>query len=137
MIPSGTVVVNTSATNLATLSVGGGTLTFSGSSALTTTGNFSITGGMFSTGSGALTVGGNLSINSNNVGLVGYWKLDETATPANDAVSTNNMTWNGGPTASTSVPVVGFSDTHSLAMTSSQYATSAALSGIATCGPRR
>ena len=131
-------MVNTSATNLATLSVGGGTLTFSGSSALTTTGNFTLLpAGRSRPAAAPWTVGGNLSINSNNVGLVGYWKLDETATPANDAVSTNDLTWNGGPTASTSVPVVGFSDTHSLAMTSSQYATSAALSGIAAGGRRR
>lgn len=136
VISSGTVVVNTSATNLATISISGGTITVSGASVLTTSGNFALTGGTFTGGSGALTVNGSLSsINNNNVGLVGHWKLDETASPAEDALSTNDLTWNGGPTASTSVPTVGFNDTRSLSMSGAQYATSAALNGIAALEP--
>ena len=37
-------------------------------------------------------------------GPIGYWKLDETASPADDAIATANGTWNGGVAATTDVP---------------------------------
>jgi len=114
-----------------------GAISTSGSPSITLTGNLTVSAGTFAAGSASLTVGGTVTIansvsNGNDPSLVGYWKLDETASPAGDSSGNgNSLTWNGSPASSTSFPsAVTFTDTHSLTMTGAQYAGSAALSGI-------
>ena len=114
-----------------------GTISTSGSPSIALTGNLTVSAGTFAAGSASLTVGGTVTIansvsNGNDPSLVGYWKLDETASPAVDSSGNgNSLTWNGGPASSTSFPsAVTFTDTHSLSMAGAQYAGSSALSGI-------
>ena len=73
--------------------------------------------------------------NGNTIsGLVGYWKLDETATPAVDSSGNGdpNGTWVGSPTATTSVPsAIQFSDPKALNFNgTSQYIQAASASTI-------
>src|ERR1043165_6182961 len=39
-----------------------------------------------------------------STGPIGYWKLDETASPSDDSISTADGTWGGAVQASTDVP---------------------------------
>ncbi|HVR83634.1 MAG TPA: LamG-like jellyroll fold domain-containing protein [Planctomycetota bacterium] len=66
-------------------------------------------------------------------GLVGYWKLDDTGSPAQDSALTNNLTWSGTPAPSTDIPAaITFPDPHSLSFNgSTDFANIAALTGLA------
>jgi hypothetical protein len=142
-ISSGIVTVDANV-SVATISISGGTVTVSGATTtIATTGAFTLSGGTFTGGSATtntITVGGDLALSSADASLVGYWKLDETASPAADSTSSPaNLTWSG-PSASSSVPTVAFSDTNSLTMNptsgNSQYAaTSMALSNYSKLEP--
>lgn len=136
VISAGTVKVDANVSNIATIALSGGAVTFGTGTTLTTTGNVTVTGGTFTGGTGAVTVGGNLSLNEND-GLVGYWSLDETSSPSADASPTAySMTWSGGPATSASVPSgITFPDSQSLSMTGTQYLSGAALSGVANLRP--
>jgi fibronectin-binding autotransporter adhesin len=136
------IAAGTLATSASNLQVGGdlsitsGTFT-GGSGTVTITGNLTMTGGTYTGGAGTATVGGTVSINNSITNgtdptLVGYWKLDETASPAADSSGQGNpLTWSGSPTFSTSVPSsITFTDTGSLAMTGAQYAASSVLTGV-------
>lgn len=114
-----------------------GTISTSGSPTITLTGNLAIAAGAFVAGTATISVGGNVSVTNSVTGsdptLVGYWTLDETSGPSADSSgNSNSLTWTNSPSASTSVPAaVTFTDSHSLSMTGTQYAQSAALSGTA------
>ena len=99
--------------------------------------NLALTGGTYTGGAGSATVGGNVSVtntvtNGADPTLVGYWPLDDTASPAVDSSGNgNSLTWNGTPTTTTVVPTaITFTDPRALAMTGGQYAGSAVLSGV-------
>ncbi len=141
-----TVSAGTVAAGANTVSVGGklnlsgGSFT-GGAGTVSVTSDLSITGGSYSGGAGKATVGGNVSLSATVTGggdptLVGYWTLDDTSSSAADSSGNGNtLTWNGSPSATTSVAPVSFTDTHSLSMTGNQYAGSAALSGISELTP--
>ena len=131
-----------SATNISVNAGYTGTISTSGSPSITLTGNLTVSAGAFAAGSASLAIGGTVTIansvsNGNDPSLVGYWKLDETASPAVDSSGNgNSLTWNGTPASSTSFPsAVTFTDTHSLSMTGTQYAGSAVLSGLSELTP--
>ena len=99
--------------------------------------NLALTGGTYTGGAGSATVGGNVSVtnsvtNGADPTLVGYWPLDDTASPAADSSGNGNtLAWNGTPTTTTAVPTaVTFTDPRALAMTGGQYAASAVLSAV-------
>jgi hypothetical protein len=98
-------------------------------SALTVRGAFNRTGGTFTHNSGYVTLAATSSkaFASNgaafynlqiiNDGLVGYWKLDDTATPAGDSSGFgNSLTWSNSATSSTTVPAMNFTDARSLSL---------------------
>jgi hypothetical protein len=131
-ISTGTVTINANV-GVNSMSISGGTTTVSGSSVtVATTAGFTVSGGTFTGGSAAantITVGGSVAVSNTDASLIGYWKLDETASPAADSSATNApATWSGPPTSSPSIPTVGFNDTQSLSMTGGQYAATTALS---------
>ena len=161
-ISAGTVTIDSGTNKVTSVTITGGTVGFSGSSTLTVSGAFSISDGAFTGGSGAISIGGNLamtggtftggsgaitvtgSVNANVVSsgsdpsLVGYWTFDDTASPAVDSSGNgNNLTWSGTPTATTShSAAITFTDSHSLAMTGGQAATtSSTLSSISALRP--
>lgn len=136
VITSGSVKVDTNVSSIASITLSGGAITFGTGSTLAVTGNITMSGGTFTGGSGAVSVGGNLSLNESD-GLVGYWPLDELASPSADFSSNGySLTWTGTPVSSSSAPsTMAFPDTHSLTMTGSQYAAGAVLSGVANLRP--
>ncbi|HXU65669.1 MAG TPA: LamG-like jellyroll fold domain-containing protein, partial [Polyangia bacterium] len=142
-----TLTAGTLATGSADVSVGGnlsvsaGAFT-GGTGTVGITGNLAMTGGTYTGGAGSLTVGGNVTLknavtNGADPTLVGYWPLDDTASPAADSSGNGNtLTWSGTPTTTTAVPTaISFTDTRALAMTGTQYASSPVLSGIAELRP--
>ena len=61
----------------------------------------------FSIGVGLLALMSALSLGSSTrqaTGPIGYWRLDETASPAQDAIATADGLWNGAVTAVADVP---------------------------------
>ena len=113
-----------------------------GSGNITIGGNLTMTGGTFTGGSGTTTVTGSVNASvamasGSDPSLVGYWNLDDTASPALDSSGNgNNLTWSGTPTTPASHPsAITFADPRSLAMTGGQYAASAVLSGISVLQP--
>ena len=122
-IGSGTVTVDANV-NVTSITISGGTVAVSGASTtITTSGDFTLSGGTFTSGTAAtntISVGGNLAVSNTDSSLKGYWKLDETSTgtAADSSGSgftlTHTAASGGGPTPSASVPTVGFPDTRSL-----------------------
>jgi len=107
---------------------------FNAPSTMTDTGAFTVSASSIFNASSTVNVGGNIldSTTSSSTldlstGLAGYWKLDETVSPAADSsVNGNNGTWSGvpsmSPTASVPVPPIQFSDPYALTFNgSSQY----------------
>ena len=151
-----TAIINVSTATLGSLTISGATVTVTGTSTVATTGDFVLSAGSFTASTGTVTVGGNLRVTggtftsgtgivavtgnvdvskSSSTGtdpsLVGYWAFEETTSPSADSSGNgNSATWNGTPTSTTSHAPVNFTDNRSLAMTGSQYAATAALSGI-------
>jgi hypothetical protein len=126
------------------LAVSGVSGTYTLQDALAVSGNLSVASGSLTSGSFPVQVGGNVIVNDDvsNGGdptLVGYWPLDETASPAADSSANgNDLTWTGSPTSATSVPpAITFTDTHSLSMSgTTQYlATSSTLASFAALRP--
>ncbi len=125
-----------------TLTITAGTLSTS-SFATAIAGDLSMSGGTLTGGTGTTTVGGNVTVanavtNGSDPSLVGYWNLDETASPAADSSGQHNsLVWNSSPAAITSVPSsITFTDSHSLSMTGTQYAgTSSTLASISKLTP--
>jgi hypothetical protein len=66
-------------------------------------------------------------------GLVGYYRLDDTAGPAKDSALSNDLSWGGAPTPSTDVPAgMTFPDPRSLNFNgSTDYASRASLASLA------
>jgi hypothetical protein len=117
----------------------GTTATFAAGSRLVVTGNFTFAGGTFNHSTGTvfltplaaatpthafggatfnnLVIGDPLDLSS---GLVGWWKLDETATPAADSSGNgNSLTWtNGGGSHATRIAPVLFTNSHSFSTSS-------------------
>jgi hypothetical protein len=123
-----------------TMSGSGGTYTLQ--DALVVSGNLSLTSESLTAGSFSVQVGGNVSVNDASGAdptLVGYWPLDETASPAIDSSANgDNLAWTGSPTATTSVPsAITFTDTHSLSMsgTTQSLATSSTLASLSALRP--
>jgi hypothetical protein len=65
-------------------------------------------------------------------GMVGYYRLDDTASPAKDSALTNDLPWGGAPAPSTDVPAaMTFPDPHSLSFNgSTDYASRASLTSL-------
>jgi hypothetical protein len=80
-----------------------------------------------------LLAAGALAFQAAGVGIVGYWKLDETAgTTASDQTGANNLSTSGGATWSTDVPAAMPAGSHSLSFDGVDgEASKAALSGLA------
>jgi hypothetical protein len=149
------------AVSATTFTISDGTASMTGAATLTTTGDFALSAGTFTANTGTVTVGGNLTVTGGtftsgtgsvavtgnvnvsrssssgvDTSLVGYWAFEETASPSADSSGNGNTaTWSGTPTSTTSHAPVNFTDTRSLAMTGTQYAATAALSGIAELRP--
>ena len=112
-----------------------GTFTSTGGQ-LIVQGAFNKTGGTFTHNSGTVVLASTSSktFASNsatfnrlviNDGLVGYWSLDDTASPSVDGSGYGrDATWSGSPVASSTVPVVGFTDSRSLGIDSAADAAS-------------
>jgi len=81
-----------------------------------------------------LLAAGALAFQAAGVGIVGYWKLDETSgTTAVDTSGANNLTYGGSPTPSTDIPAAMPAGSHSLSFNgSSDYLSKASLTGLAT-----
>jgi hypothetical protein len=81
-----------------------------------------------------LLAAGALAFQAAGVGIVGYWKLDETSgSTAVDTAGANNLTTAGNPTWSTDIPAAMPAGTHSLSFDGvDDEASKAALSGLAT-----
>ena len=140
-LTAGTLVASTFNVQVGgNMSVTSGSFT-GGSGTVAVTSNLTMTGGTWTGGSGTETVGGNLTVSnsatSSDPTLVGYWKLDDTASPAVDSSGNgNNLTWSGTFSTTTTVPsAITFTDPRALAFTGTQSAASADLSGIAELRP--
>ena len=140
-----TLTAGTLAANSFNLTVGGnmsqtaGSFT-GGSGTVAVTGSLTMTGGTWTGGAGSATVGGSVTVSntasSSDPTLVGYWKLDDTASPAVDSSGNgNSLTWSGTPTTTTAVPSALSSDPRALAFTGTQSAASAVLTGVSALRP--